>query len=130
MGLAVGDGVALAEGLAVGVGDGVALAEGEGVGEGVGDGVVTGNVNPPPPAKPPPPAPVFTTGAAEIVKVRIAGIAAEYFEVAAAFAVIVHEPVLVKVTEPEEIVQLPLAVKVTGEPEDDEAVIESGPGNV
>ena len=53
-------------------------------------------------------------------------VAAEYFAVADALALIVQLPT-VKVTVPEETLQLPVAVNVTGVPEEDVAEIPTVP---
>jgi hypothetical protein len=55
------------------------------------------------------------------VKVFETAAAAKNFVVADAFAVTVHDPAEVSVTVVPEMVQLPLAVKTTGDPEDDVA---------
>ena len=70
------------------------------------------------------------TGAAAIVKVLVAAVAAKYFAVAEALAVMEHEPAEVNVTTEPEIVQLPLAAKMTGTPEEDVAETVRGPGIV
>ena len=139
LGVGVGDAEALGEGVGVGVGVAAALGEGVGVAEALGDGVGVGEgdangagIGKPPPPKPPPPPPppLVIIGAAAIVKVLIAAVAAKNLVVADALAVIVQEPAEVSVTVEPEIVQLPLAVKVTGVPEEDVAEIITGPGIV
>lgn len=112
--VATADGVADALGVGLGVGFGVALAVGVGValgvGVGLGEGSTTG-VDVPPPVKPP----LGGGAAAEIEKVRDC-VADAYLVVADALAVIVQLPT-VNETVPEDTVQLPDAVNVTGTPE-------------
>ena len=62
------------------------------------------------------------------MKVLIAGDAAKNLVVAEALAVTVQEPAEVSVTVDPEMVQLPLAVKVTGDPDEEvaETVTEAG----
>ena len=118
LGVAVAPAVGLADalGLALALGLGVALTVGEGValgvglGVGVGDGETVG-VDTPPPVKPP----LGGGVAAEIENVRDC-VADAYFVVADALAVIVQLPT-VNETVPEETVQLPDAVNVTGTPD-------------
>jgi hypothetical protein len=85
-------------------------------------------MKPPPP--PPPPPPPGITGAVAIVKVLVAVTPAKYFSVADALAVMVHEPAEVNVTTEPKIVQLPLAARTTGTPEEDDAETVRGPGIV
>jgi hypothetical protein len=68
------------------------------------------------------------TWAALIVNVLVRADAAKNFVVADAFAVTVHDPAEVSVTVDPEMEQLPLAVKVTGDPDEDvaETVTEAG----
>ena len=136
LGLALGvgevEGLGVGDAVALGVGVGDALGDGVGLGVGEGDAAGAAKGNPPPPAKPPPekppPPPEETSGAAAIVKVLIAGDAAKNLVVAEALAVTVHDPAEVSVTVDPEMVQLPLAVKVTGDPDEEvaETVTEAG----
>ena len=136
LGLALGvgevEGLGVGDAVALGVGVGDALGDGVGLGVGEGDAAGAAKGNPPPPAKPPPekppPPPEETSGAAAIVKVLIAGDAAKNLVVAEALAVTVQEPAEVSVTVDPEMVQLPLAVKVTGDPDEEvaETVTEAG----
>jgi hypothetical protein len=64
------------------------------------------------------------------VKVFETAAAAKNFVVADAFAVTVHDPAEVSVTVVPEMVQLPLAVKTTGDPEDDVAETDTVAGIV
>ena len=120
------EGLADALGLAEELGFGVALAVGDGValGEGLadGDGETAGAGAPPPPKNPP------GAWAAEIEKV-LSLVAAAYLAVADALALIVQLPA-VNETVPDDTVQLPVAVNVTGVPEEDVAEIETVPDPV
>ena len=117
---ALGEALGVAEllglGEALAVGDGVALGEGLALGEGETTGV---GAPPPPPKKPPGAWP------AEIAKV-LSLVAAANFVVADALALIVQLPA-VNVTVPDETEQLPVAVNVTGVPEEDVAEIATVP---
>jgi len=119
-GLAEALGVAelLGLGEALAVGDGVALGEGLALGEGETTGAGAG-APPPPPKKPPGAWP------AEIAKV-LSLVAAANLVVADALALIVQLPA-VNVTVPDETEQLPVAVNVTGVPEEDVAEIATVP---
>ena len=121
------DGLAEALGVAELLGLGEALAVGDGValddGLGLGDGETSGVGAPPPPPKKPPGA-----WPAEIAKV-LSLVAAANLVVADALALIVQLPA-VNVTVPDETEQLPVAVNVTGVPEEDVAEIATVPDPV